>query len=109
MLKLVKSEVTPAVTHIVNLSIQNSVFPSLWKHSKVIPLLKPGSDDKLAPKSYRPVALLPVVSKVLERVAFIQTVQYMNKHSLIKSTTKMSHSFPIGTIDAVFTMGCIIL
>ena len=83
VLKLVKSEVTPAVTHIVNLSIQNSVFPSLWKHSKVIPLLKPGSDDKLAPKSYRPVALLPVVSKVLERVAFIQTVQYMNEHSLM--------------------------
>ena len=45
--------------------------------------MKPGSDDKLAPKSYRPVALLPVVSKVLERVAFIQTVQYMNEHSLM--------------------------
>ena len=83
VLKMVKEEITPAVTHIVNLSINSSVFPSLWKHAKVIPLFKPGSEDKLAPKSYRPVALLPVVSKVLERVIFLQTVQYMNKHSLL--------------------------
>ena len=82
-LKLVKEEITPAVTHIVNLSIKSSVFPTKWKHAKVIPLLKPGSEDCLAPKSYRPVALLPVVSKVLERVIFLQTVQYMNEYNLL--------------------------
>ena len=71
-LKIVKEEITPAVTHIVNLSIRSSVYPTKWKHAKVIPLLKPGSDDYLAPKSYRPVALLPVVSKMLERVIFFQ-------------------------------------
>ena len=83
VLKIVKEEITPALTHIVNLSIRSSVFPTKWKHAKVIPLLKPGSDDCLAPKSYRPVALLPVVSKVLERVIFLQTVQYMNEHNLL--------------------------
>ena len=60
-LKIVKEEITPAMTHIVNLSIKSSVFPTKWKHAKVIPLPKPGSEDCLAPKSYRPVALLPVV------------------------------------------------
>ena len=83
VLKLVKVEVTPAVTHIINLSIQTSKFPTLWKHSKVIPLLKPGSEDQLAPKSYRPVALLSVLSKVLERVIFMQIVQYMNEENLM--------------------------
>ena len=63
VLKLVKFQVTPAVTHIVNLSIQTSTFPTLWKHAKVIPLFKPGSEDQFAPKSYRPVALLPVLSQ----------------------------------------------
>ena len=82
VLKLVKEMITPAVTHLINLSIQNSTFPNKWKHAKVIPLFKPGSDDKLAPKSYRPVALLPVLSKVLERVVFAQIVQYMNDHDL---------------------------
>ena len=82
ILKLVKSEITPAVTHIINLSIESSVFPAKWKCAKVMPLFKPGSEDTLAPKSYRPVALLPVVSKVLERVIFVQTVEYMNVNAL---------------------------
>ena len=80
IVKLVRNEVTPSLTHIVNLSIQTSTFPELWKHAKVVPLLMPGSEDLLAPKSYRPVALLPVLSKVLERVVFLQTVQYMKDH-----------------------------
>ena len=83
IVKLVRNEVTPSLSHIVNLSIQTSTFPELWKHAKVVPLLKPGSEDLLAPKSYRPVALLPVLSKVLERVVFLQTVQYMNDHKLM--------------------------
>ena len=83
IIKIVKNEVTPAVTHIVNLSLNTSIFPSKWKHAKVIPLLKPGSEDSLSPKSYRPVALLPVISKVLERVVFIQTVDYLNKYNLM--------------------------
>ena len=82
ILKMVKSELTPAITHIVNMSIRSSVFPSIWKYSKVIPLLKPGGEDQLNPKSYRPVALLPVVSKVLERVVFLQIVEYMDKNGL---------------------------
>ena len=82
VLKIVKSELTPAITHIVNLSIRSSTFPTIWKHSKVIPLFKPGATDKLSAKSYRPVALLPVVSKVLERVIFLQIVEYMDKNEL---------------------------
>ena len=82
VLKLIKDKITPAITHIVNLSITSSVFPNLWKHSKVIPLFKPGSKDKLSAKSYRPVAILPVVSKVLERVVFLQIVEYMDTNGL---------------------------
>ena len=40
ILKLIVDDVLPAITHIVNLSIQQSVFPSLYKRAKVIPLLK---------------------------------------------------------------------
>ena len=82
VLKMIKNEITPAITHIVNLSIRSSRFPNIWKHSKIIPLFKPGAKDKLSTKSYRPVALLPVVSKVLERVVFMQIVEYMDKNKL---------------------------
>ena len=64
IVKLIKQQIVPAVTHIINLSIQTSTFPSSWKYSKIIPLFK--KDDPLEPKSYRPVAILPIISKVLE-------------------------------------------
>ena len=80
-IKLIAADVLPALTHIINLSIAQSEFPSIWKVSKVIPLLKKG--DSLTPKNYRPVALLPIFSKILERVMFNQLVQYLDSHGLL--------------------------
>ena len=82
-IKLVANEITPVLTYIINLSIETSVFPDTWKWAKVIPLLKTSSADPILPKSYRPVALLPVLSKVLEKVVFGQLVQYLEKNNLI--------------------------
>ena len=50
---------------------------------KVIPLLKSPSADKLMPKSYRPVALLPIISKILEKSVFNQLVQYVEENGLV--------------------------
>ena len=77
---MIKDEVTPAVTHIVNLSIGTSIFPSPWKISKVIPLHK--KLDPLDPSNYRPVAILPIISKVLERIIFDQIVEYFDLNQL---------------------------
>ena len=76
IIKLVVDDILPAFTHIVNLSIQQAAFPSQYKIAKVIPLLKKG--DPLEPKNYRPVAILCILSKVIERVIFNQIVEYMN-------------------------------
>ena len=80
ILKLLVDDVLPAVTHIVNLSIQQGKFPALYKIAKVIPLLK--KDDPLEPKNYRPVAILCILSKVIERAIFIQIIEYMNTNDL---------------------------
>ena len=82
-IKLVRSELVPALTHIVNTSIQTAVFPKCYKTSKIIPLLKCSNSDIMNPKSYRPVALLPVTSKILERVVFMQVAEHMNSHGLL--------------------------
>ena len=76
ILKLVKNEITPAITHIINLSIISAAFPSSYKISKVVPLYK-SKGDRMEPSSYRPVALLPIISKILERAIFLQMVEYM--------------------------------
>ena len=81
VIKLIKAEITPAITHIINLSIQQSKFPSQFKRAKVIPLLKSG--DLLNPKNYRPVALLPVWSKILERAVFLQIIEYFEANRLL--------------------------
>ena len=81
--KLAAKQIAPALTHIINLSISSNTFPSLWKHAKVVPLLKSLTADTLLPKSYRPVALLPILSKVLEKMVFSQFVKYLEENNLI--------------------------
>ena len=81
IIKLVKAEILPSVTHIINLSITTRKFPSAWKKTKVVPLHK--KDDPLDPKNYRPVAIVPILSKVLERVLFNQMIEYLNDNGLL--------------------------
>ena len=81
ILNLAKEELIPAITHIVNLSIMERKFPSQWKFAKVIPLHK--KDEVIDAKNYRPVALLPIVSKILERLMYKQMIEYLEANSLI--------------------------
>ena len=81
--KLVANLITPALTHIINLSIRTSTFPRSWKYAKVIPLFKSTACDPLLPKSYRQVALLPILSKILEKAIFSQLAQYLEENQII--------------------------
>ena len=58
------------VSHINNLSITTETFPSSFKEAKVVPLFKKGST--LDPGNYRPVSILNVLSKILERAIHSQ-------------------------------------
>ena len=93
IVKLSAQIIAPALTHIVNLSIRTSTFPDCWKYAKVIPLLKSTDSDPLLPKSYRPVALLPVLSKILEKVVFIQLIRYLEENNLVHPNLHGSRSW----------------
>ena len=82
ILKLIRPYIVPAITHIVNTSILTLKFPSSFKKAKVIPLYKGKSAPVTNPKSFRPVALLPVASKILERVVHTQIMSYMEMNKL---------------------------
>ena len=60
--KLAENELTPAITHIINLSIKYKQFPTSWKKAKIIPIHK--KNEVHLPKNYRPVSLLSTISKV---------------------------------------------
>ena len=81
VIKLAKKELVPAITHIVNLSFSHGTFPKMWKSAKIIPLHK--KNDSTSPQNYRPVAILPLFSKILERAIFLQIVQYMEGNNLL--------------------------
>ena len=82
-IKLVRKQILSAVTKIINLSIQTSVFPRIYKHSQVIPLKKKPSLSDLDCSSYRPVNLLPIPGKIVEKAVFNQLVKYLEDNKLL--------------------------
>ena len=75
------SEIVPSLNHIINLSIRSGCFPEDWKISKVLPLYK--ENIKSDPNNYRPISILPVVSKVLEKVMFKQRYECLTDNNLL--------------------------
>ncbi|GBN96149.1 Putative protein in type-1 retrotransposable element R1DM [Araneus ventricosus] len=58
----------PAIlTGIFNKCLELGIFPTLWKKAKLILLNKPGKDPELV-NSYRPICLLSVLSKILDKL-----------------------------------------
>ena len=69
------------IAQICNLSIKLSTVPDECKIGKLKPLYKKGK--KTDPKNYKPVSLLPVISKILERVIHDQTMELVTKKDIL--------------------------
>ena len=65
------------IVQICNISIKLSTVPDECKIAKLKPLYKKGK--KTDPKNYRPISLLPVISKILEKVIHAQTMDFVTK------------------------------
>ena len=81
LLKLVKNELKKLLTLIVNQMITTGIFPEAFKISKITPLYKKGDHSLLA--NYRPISLLPTISKVFERIIYDQMYEYLNENNLL--------------------------
>ena len=60
---------------------KTGTFPELLKSSKVIPLYKKGDNSNLS--NYRPIALLPSISKIFEKDGLTQLIKYLENNSII--------------------------
>ena len=95
VIKHYADSISPIITNIVNQSLIAGEFPSLLKLSHVRPRLKKDNLDKEVLKNYRPIANIPFLSKVIEKVVATQTYNYLEAHNLMptmQSAYRKHHS-----------------
>ncbi|XP_022792245.1 uncharacterized protein LOC111331405 [Stylophora pistillata] len=76
-----------------NTSFSSNTFAQVWKLAEVIPLVKSGDADQ--PSNKRPISLLPIMSKVCERAAHAQFVNFLDQNgkiAKIKNGSRKLHS-----------------
>ena len=68
----------------------SGIFPEAWKQANVVPIHK--KEGKQFVKNYRPISLLPICAKLLEKLIFKYLYNYLTSHNLI--TKKQSGFWP---------------
>ena len=84
VIKQFEQVLTPHITKVINLAIMTSTYPQMWKFGIISPVPKKG--DLSLDKNWRPVTLLPVMSKILERVLNTQLKNYMELHRVLPTS-----------------------
>lgn len=83
-LKYVADIVADPLSHVINLLFKNGTFPSDLKRAKIVPVFKKG--DKGLVSNYRPIAILSVLSKVIEKCFEKRLTNYLTKFSILSAS-----------------------
>lgn len=92
-IKLSINYIAPVITHIVNVSFKHNKFPDRWKHAIIKPI--PKNDNPASATDFRPISLLPAISKIGEKIACSQMCNFFRVvHGLdnLQSAYKKFHS-----------------
>ena len=81
MLRATASSISPAVTQLFNTSIKTGELPTDWKLALITPI--PKSGDKSHPNNYRPISLLSILSKLLEKHIYRLILDHVEEQSPI--------------------------
>jgi len=85
ILKAAAKELIPIYMVLFNKSIQLKYCPTRFKKSITVALRKPGKDDYSQPKSYRPVALMNTIGKVLDTILARRVQYYAERYHMLPS------------------------
>ena len=80
LLKYIKQEMVNALVIIFNKSFEEGRFPELLKIAKVIPIFK--SEERTNPSNYRPISLLSIFDKIIEKLMYNRLHQFFEKHNI---------------------------
>lgn len=81
VLRTIIYQISPLLAVIFNSCIDKGIFPSLMKEGKIIPLYKSGCKED--PSNYRPISILPALSKVFEKMILNQLTTYFYSNKLL--------------------------
>ena len=96
--KSVADIIAPFLKDLINESVHSGIFPSILKIARVIPLHKDGSKKQV--NNYRPISILPVFSKIFEKVMKSRIISFFEKYDLF-SPNQYGFRSKKSTTDAV--------
>lgn len=105
LLKFIKNVIVAPLTLIVNQTIETGIFPKKLKIAKVVPLYK--KNESFLIENYRPISVLPSMSKVLERVMHSQLVNYFSINNIFYRNQygfRKNHSTELATLELINRM-----
>lgn len=80
LIKSVKNLIVGPLTRLINLCFKESIFPEALKKTVVTPIFKKGDPNNVS--NYRPISLLPILSKILEKCMASRMAQFFESHKL---------------------------
>ena len=81
LLKSLKPTLTQSLRLIRNQILTTGIFPDKLKYAKVVPIYEKGENTQLC--NYRPISLLPVISKVIEKIMYSQLDNFFKTHKTL--------------------------
>ena len=102
LLKFCRDLIAKPITAIINQSLTTGIFPNKLKIAKVIPIYKKDEEDDF--NNYRPISLLPTISKIFERVVHTQLFHYITSNNLLYNHQygfREGHSTEAATLEFI--------
>ena len=82
LLKLSAPAIAPSLTHIFNLSLYHGLIPSDWKVARITPIYK-RKGLKSDASNYRPISIVPTISKIIEKSVKSQIMTHLISNNLL--------------------------
>ena len=100
--KLKNVLVTPPITVIVNQSLKTGIFPDALKIAKILPVFKKGDTHLI--QNYRPISLLPSISKIFEKTVLIQLHDFLTQNNILYTSQygfRQNHSTEFAALETI--------
>jgi hypothetical protein len=91
------------LTEVYNKCLEEGCFPKQWKKSSIVPIIKPRKESNRDASKYRPISLLNVAGKVLDKLMIDRILHHVHSHAGFNSN-QYGVIPETGTVDAAMAV-----